>query len=147
MINLIELTSDDLKYFSIFEKVTHTMPVDFLSASNTLIFLVEPNNLGKSIGKKGSNIKRLFELFGKRVIIVGNSSDPEIFIRSYFSNIAIHSIEIRDVMGEKAIIVTIGEKDRGIMIGKNGERIKAAKELLKRKFNATLHMKTRRTLV
>ena len=49
-------------------------------------------------------------------------------------------------MNEKNIIFTVDEKDRGIAIGKNGERIKSAKEFLKRKFNAKLILKTKRVL-
>lgn len=147
MINVVELTGDDLRFFSAFEKVTRTMPVDYLATASTLIFLVDMARLGKSIGKKGSNIKKLSHLFKKRVVIIGNSDDPEIFLRSYFSNITVQHVEIRDVMGDKAIILTVDEKDRGVAIGKDGDRIKAAKELLKKKFNATLHLKTKRTIL
>jgi NusA-like KH domain protein len=144
---VVELTGDDLKYFSEFEKVTQTMPVDYLATDSTLIFLVDMTRLGKSIGKKGANIKKLTILFRKRVVIVGNSNDPDIFLRSYFSNIPIDSVEVRDIMGERAMVMTIDENDRGIAIGKSGDRIKAAKVLLKRKFKATLHLKTRRSMI
>jgi transcription antitermination factor NusA-like protein len=40
--------------------------------------------------------------------------------------------------------MTIDEKDRGVAIGKSGERVKAAKEFLKKKFNATMQIKTKR---
>ena len=48
-------------------------------------------------------------------------------------------------MGEIALMMTVDEKDRGIAIGRDGERIKAAKSLLKKKFNATVHVKTKKT--
>ena len=74
-------------------------------------------------------------------------NEPEGFVRNFFGNIAIHDIEIRDVMGEKNIMLTIDEKDRGIAIGRDGERIKAAKSFLKKKFNATVHIRTRRSVI
>ncbi|MBU0533113.1 NusA-like transcription termination signal-binding factor [Candidatus Micrarchaeota archaeon] len=144
---MVELTEDDLDIFSNFEKITRVMPTDYLSTESALIFIVSTESLGKAIGKKASNIERLKHVFRKRVIILPNSTDPESFLRSFYGNIAIDSIEIRNVMGEQAIVLTIDEKDRGIAIGRNGERIKAAKTLLKGKFNATLQLKTRRSLI
>ncbi len=143
----MELTGDDLSMFSDFEKITHVMPSDYLTTESSIIFLVSQDSLGKAIGKQASNIKKLAVVFRKRVIIVADSDDPEGFVRSFFGNIAIHDIEIRDVMGEKNIMMTIEEKDRGIAIGRDGERIKAAKSFLKKKFNATVHIRTRRSVI
>ncbi len=143
----MELTGDDLSMFSNFEKITHVMPSDYLTTESSIIFLVGQESLGKAIGKQASNIKKLAAVFRKRVIIVADSNDPEGFVRNFFGNIAIHDIEIRDVMGEKNIMMTIEEKDRGIAIGRDGERIKAAKSFLKKKFNATVHIRTRRSVI
>lgn len=143
----MELTGDDLSMFSNFEKITHVMPSDYLSTETSIIFLVGGESLGKAIGKQASNIKKLAVVFRKRVIIIADSDDPEGFVRNFFGNIAIHDIEIRDVMGEKNIMLTIEEKDRGIAIGRDGERIKAAKSFLKKKFNATVHIRTRRSVI
>lgn len=141
----IELSGDDLNIFANFDKITHIMPSDYLSTDNSMIFLVPRESLGRAIGKGGSNIEKLKHVFRKRVIIVGDSDDAEGFVRSFFNNIKIYDIEIRDVMGEKAMLLTIDEKDRGIAIGRDGERIKAAKSFLKKKFNATVHLRTRRS--
>jgi len=142
---MVELTGDDLSMFSNFERITHVMPSDYISTETSLVFLVSQDSLGKAIGKQASNMEKLRQVFRKRVIVVADSADPEIFVRNFFGNVAIVDIEIRDVMGEKAIMLTIDEKDRGIAIGRDGERIKAAKTLLKKKFNATIHLRTRRT--
>ncbi len=144
---MMELTGDDLSMFSNFEKITHVMPSDYLSTESSIIFLVSGESLGKAIGKQATNIKKLAVVFRKRVIIVADSDDPEGFVRNFFGNISIHDIEIRDVMGEKNIMLTIEEKDRGIAIGRDGERIKAAKSFLKKKFNATVHIRTRRSVI
>ena len=142
---MVEFTEDDLTFLSNFEKVTHVMPSDYLSTETLVIFLVAPEVLGKAIGKGGSNIQKLKDIFRKKVILVGDNSDLEGFIRSFFNNITIYDMEVRDVMGEKNVMLTVDEKDRGIAIGRDGERIKAAKVLLKKKFNATVHVRTRRS--
>lgn len=144
---MVELNGDDLSMFSNFESITHVMPSDYLVTESSLIFLVTPDSLGRAIGKKASNIEKLKLVFKKRVIIIADANDPEAFLRNFFGNIQIYGMEIRDVMGEKYIIMTIDEKDRGIAIGRDGERIKAAKVFLKKKFNATVQIKTRRTAI
>ncbi len=141
---MVELNEDDLKMFSSFERVTHVMPTDYVSTASSLVFLVDKDVLGKAIGKKASNIEKLKRVFRKRVIVVADSDEPEGFLRSFFGNVGIHDIESRNVMGEVAIVMTVAEKDRGIAIGRDGERIKAAKTLLKKKFNATVHLRTRK---
>jgi NusA-like KH domain protein len=141
----LELSGDDLDIFVNFEKITRVMPSNYLSGASSMIFLVPQESLGRAIGKGGSNREKLKHAFRKRVIIVGDNDDPEGFVRSFFNNIKIYDIEIRDVMGVKAIMLTIDEMDRGIAIGRDGERIKAAKSFLKKKFNATVHLRTRRS--
>lgn len=143
---MIELDDKGLNYFTQFEKVTQVMPSDFLETSGWLLFLVDLAQLGKAIGKKGVNVKKLAEMFRKKVVVIGDSKDPEIFVRSFFNNVGIVNIEIIDVMGEKNIVLTVNENDRGIAIGREGERIKAAKELLKKKFNATIVLRTKRSM-
>ncbi len=143
---MIELTSDDLKYFSEFEKVTKVTPNDYTITPNTIVFLVNQEALGKAIGKNGVNINRLKGVFKKRIIIVADSNDPEIFIKNMLYNVNILNIEMREAMSEKALFLTIDEKDRGIAIGKDGERIKMIKTFLKEKFGADFSLKTRRVL-
>ena len=143
---MAEIDSEDLSYFSAFEKITGVMPTDYINTAPLLIFLVDPSELGRAIAKKGMNIEKLRSAFRKKVVIVGDSKDLETFVRQLFSNIAILSIDSKNIMGQQAITLTIEEKDRGIAIGKEGERIKAAKLLLEKKFNASLHLKTRRSI-
>jgi len=142
----LELTEKGLSFFSLFEKITRVIPSDYNEGEELLVFVVTPLQLGKAIGKKGSNIERLKRTFNKKVVVVADSDEPEAFIRNYLNNVRIINVESRQVMNENALLVVVNEADRGIAIGRNGERIKALKNFLKRKFNATIHLKTRRVL-
>ena len=142
---MVELNEDDLKIFSSFEKITHVMPTDYVASASSLVFLVNEETLGKAIGKQATNIEKLRKLFRKRVVVVADKDTPEDFLKSFFGNVQILDIESRNIMGEIALMMTVDEKDRGIAIGRDGERIKAAKSLLKKKFNATVHVKTKKT--
>ncbi len=138
---MVEFTNDDLMMMGEFERLTRVMPSDFINTPTMIVFLVEVQNLGKCIGKGGSTINKLKEVFKKKVVVVANANDLEMFIRSYFSNVKIVSADIRNIMGEQNVLLVVEEKDRGIAIGRDGERVKALKEILKRKFNATVQIK------
>ena len=129
-----------------FEKITGVFPSDYLSTENGVIFLVEMKTLGKAIGRKGANINKLKSSFRKKVIIIGDSTDPEMFAKNFFGNLSLISVELREAMGDKTIFITVNEKDRGLAIGKAGERIKAAKTLFKKKFNTSVQLKTKRVM-
>ena len=102
----MELTGEDLNFFSEFERIVRVMPRDYYLSDSLLVFLVDLKYLGKAIGKKGSNIPKLRSVFRKNVVILGDSPDPEIFLGSMFNNVKIFSIEVLDVMNEKNIIFT-----------------------------------------
>lgn len=142
----MELNERGLSLFTLFESITSVMPRDYAEAEETIIFLVDPFQLGRSIGKNGVNVDKLKTKINKRVFVVADSDDPSTFIRNFFSNLKILAIEERNVMNERSFLVYFDEKERGLAIGKNGERIKILKEFLKKKFNATAHVRTRRVL-
>lgn len=140
-----EISSDELKYIEEFEKITLSTPLDCIIMPFAIVYIVNKEELGKTIGKRGINIQKLGRLFKRRVVIVADSNNVEEFTRNIFPNIEIVGTEYREAPGERAVFLTVSEKDRGIAIGRDGERIKVAKALLKRKFNADLFLRTRRT--
>ena len=139
-----EITQDDIFFFSEFEKITRVMPLEYYQGETAVFYVVDPEQLGKAIGKNATNIERLAKFFRKKVFIIPDVKEIEAFIRAFFSNLNILSIEVRNVMGENSAIVTLDEQHRGFAIGKNGERIKAAKALLKKRFNADIHLRTKK---
>ncbi len=112
-----------------------------------LVFLVSKENLGRAIGKNGATIERLRKSLRQNTFIYADSDQLEEFVRNLFNNVSIENIEVREAMGDKAVFLTVAEKDRGIAIGKEGQRIKVAKLLLKKKFNSTISIKTRRAVI
>ncbi len=142
----MELNERSLSFFSLFESLTGVMPKDFSEVGDMLVFVVEPDKMGKAIGKNGVNINKLKARFKKKVFVVSDADEPEDFIKNFFSNISVLGIEERTVMGERSFLVYVDEQARGLAVGRDGERIKALKDFLKRKFNATAHIRTRRIL-
>lgn len=147
MIGVKDLTNDELGLITAFEKTSGVMPTDYFQAEGAFYFLVSPSDLGKAIGKQGAMIKKLTAVFKKKVIIIKDSDELGPFVRNFFSNLQLLDVDIRDVMGERDVALVVEEKDRGLAIGKNGERIKTCKEFLKGKFKATISVHTRRAVI
>lgn len=143
----MEFTGDELQFFSYFSKISGVEAVDFEKTEWALVFLVQKQDLGRVIGKHGTTLQRLRRAFKQNVFVFADSNELSEFVKNLFNNIRILNIEIREAMGEKTIFLIVDEADRGLAIGKEGIRIKIAKQLLKRKFNSTISIKTRRTAI
>jgi transcription termination/antitermination protein NusA len=144
---LLDLTGEELELLSFFSKITGANAVDFVKTDFGYAFMVDSADLGRAIGKGGATIERLRHAFKQNVFVFADSEDLEAFVRGMFSNIRINSMEIREAMGERSVLMTVHDRDRGLAIGKEGSRIKAAKQILKSKFNATVSVRTRKVAI
>ncbi|MBN2477979.1 NusA-like transcription termination signal-binding factor [Candidatus Micrarchaeota archaeon] len=135
MIELAELTEDDLKLFSEFQRITGIYPLDCIITEFSIVFIVQnKGELYKAIGKKASNLPRLNDVFRKQVFIFVDSKDVDEFIRNAFSGVEIVAIKKEEKHdGKQYITLVVHEKDRGRAIGKEGRRIKSVKEILYRR--------------
>lgn len=124
----IKLETETIRTIAAFEKVTRVHAKDCLIAENSVYFLVNKDKIGMAVGKGGIVIKEMRRILGKPVRVFGYSENPEDMINSVAPAI---SIKIED----DCMTVTIQPKDRVMVIGKNGETIRAVRELLKRHYN------------
>jgi len=139
---MVELTNDELKCISAFESLTGAMVRDCIISESEIVFIVSEGELGKAIGKKGANITRVRQSFGRQVLVFEDNEQMEKFVRSLFAPIAVTNINVHDKMDSKTIYVHVDERDRGSAIGKDGKRIKLARTLVQRKFNCDLRLAT-----
>ena len=128
---MVEITGDDLKYFSEFQRVTGIHPLDFIDTESAAVVLVEnKGELYRCIGKKGANLQKLSIVFRKPVFIFVDSSDIVEFLKNAFPNVSKMNVKTN---GDMATLVVL-EQDRGYVVGRGGVKIKAIRELLKRRF-------------
>ncbi|PIT84443.1 NusA-like transcription termination signal-binding factor [Candidatus Micrarchaeota archaeon CG10_big_fil_rev_8_21_14_0_10_45_29] len=137
---MVELTNDDLKALTIFEKLTGASATDLLIGEKSVVFLVAKGDMGRAIGPKGAHITRVRNAFSRQVLVFEESSDMEEFLRAIFSPIAIKNINIHEKNNDKTVYVSVDDKDRGAAIGRNGDRIKLHRELILRKFRCNLRL-------
>lgn len=120
-----------MKYMQLFESLTRAKLKDCIS-DEQLIFIVEENEIGKAIGKGGSNVRRLEGLLKKKIKIVEFSADVTQFIR----NLAM-PLQIKDIIQEENIITITGPdtKTKGLLIGRERKNLDTMKGIVSRYFD------------
>ncbi|VVC01974.1 KH domain protein [uncultured archaeon] len=137
---MVELSHDDIKCIAAFESATGAAVKDCLITEDAVAFIVKQGDLGKAIGKKGSNITRVRQMFARQVMVFEDNEDMEQFIRNLFGAVPVKNINVHEKMESKIAYVSVDDSDRGTAIGREGNRIKLGRALLLRRFNCDLRL-------
>ncbi|MEW5840365.1 NusA-like transcription termination signal-binding factor [Nitrososphaera sp.] len=134
----IKLTSDELKLISLFSSVTSATARDCIvdDKMDRVIFVVNKGQMGLAIGKGGATIKQLQQVVGRKVELVEFSDNPADFIRNMLNADMVSDVRINDRMdGTKQAIVTVDQRKKGAVVGREGRNAEKARLLAKRYFN------------
>jgi len=131
----VRLTEEEMRYISLFERMTEAVVRDCVERDETVVFVVESGEMGKAIGKGGANIDRVRRSVGKEVEVVEFSEDEADFVANAFQPAAIESVEVSEDDSGKVAYVEVAESDKGLAIGKDGENIETAKQLAQRHYS------------
>jgi len=129
--NKIKYDINVMKFMQLFENMTRARLKDCIVADESLLFIVEENEIGKAIGKNGSNVRRLEGLLNKRIKIVEFSNDVKQFIRNF-----VMPLQVNDVSEDDGIVTIVGPdtKTKGLLIGRDSKNLNNLKEVVGRYF-------------
>lgn len=115
-----------------FETLTQTKLKDCIVEEDRIIFIVEANQIGKAIGKKGVNVKKIENLLNKKIKVTEFNSNVLQFIQNF-----IYPLKVRDIKEEDKIITITGPdtKTRGLLIGRDAKNLNNLKSIVKRYFD------------
>ncbi len=133
----IVLNEEDLSLIAKFERITGASSRDCVidEKNERIIFVVNPGEMGKAIGKKGSSIKKASDMIGKRIEVVEYSKDPVQFIRNCFLPAQVASIDFIETDSVQSVNIGVRDEDKGLAIGKEGKNIFKVKKLASRQHN------------
>jgi len=119
-----------MKFMSMFESLTGAKLKDCIF-DNELTFVVQENEIGKAIGKKGSNIKRIESVFKKKIKLIEFNGD----VIKFVSNL-IYPAKAKEIMEEEGIITihTHDRKTKGFIMGRDKHKINTINDIVKRYF-------------
>jgi transcription termination/antitermination protein NusA len=120
--------NDILSVIMAFEKMTGSEVRDCICAE-AVYFLLSPGTIAQTIGRNGQNIKAAERMLGKPIKVFEWAENDTDFIKNMIAKAV--KIDLR----ETKATVTISQEDRGAIIGKEGNNIKAIREFLTRNSN------------
>ena len=136
----IKLTSDELRLMSLFQSITSATARDCIvdEKMDRVIFVVNKGQMGLAIGKGGSTIKQLQNVIAKKIELVEYSDDAAEFIRNMLNAEMVNDVRISDRMdGTKQAVVTVDQRKKGAVVGREGRNAEKARLLAKRYFQIT----------
>ncbi|MHA1577081.1 MAG: NusA-like transcription termination signal-binding factor [Candidatus Thorarchaeota archaeon] len=134
----VKLSMDDMKLIAVFEQITGAAAVDVIrdDEGKRMIFVVREKQLGKAIGRGGSNVKAAADAFERPVDVVEIAETIDEFIRNCLAPARVEQISISETKDNDLIArVTVKKEDRGIAIGRDGRNVGRARILCKRHFD------------
>jgi transcription termination/antitermination protein NusA len=134
----VKYTLDLMKFISLFESISHAKVKDCFEHSGMLVYIVNPHEIGKAVGKGGSTIKRVEQSLKKKVKVVEYSEDVKQFIRNAVAPVTVQDVSVED---EIVIITPKDHQTRGKLIGRDAAALKFTTMIVQRFFNEVKEMK------
>lgn len=128
----IKFDIDAMKFMSMFENMTGAKLKDCIISEGSITFIVEEGELGKAIGKKGSNVRRLENSFKKKIKISEFSDNLVKFIQNLT-----YPAKIEEVKREENIVIITAadSQSRGSLIGRGASILRAYEAIVKRYYD------------
>ncbi|MBS3172635.1 NusA-like transcription termination signal-binding factor [Candidatus Woesearchaeota archaeon] len=120
-----------IQYINHFEKITNTQVKDCFFEEEKLIFIVNPGQASKAVGKNGVNAKKFVSQTNKRIKITEFNEDPIKFINSLISPIKAEEITLENKLVKIKVNAT---KDKGLLIGRNSKNLENLKKVVQKYF-------------
>jgi len=138
MLSRIKLTADEMRYIALFENITGATAKDCLidNEQNKIIFVTKEKEAGLAVGKDGAKVKVLRRATGRNIEIIEYAKDAQSFIKSAFVPARIREIRVTPRLdGTKIAVVKVEERDKGLAIGRRGERAERIRQLAKKYYD------------
>ena len=129
MVTKIKYNISTMKFISIFESMTGAGLKDCFIQNEKIIFMVKQGDIGKALGKRGINIKKLEKLLNKKIKIIEFSTDVLKFVKN-----VVHPLQAKEIHEKEGIIVIVppDTQTRGYLIGRGAINLRNTESIVKR---------------
>jgi len=127
----ITFDTELIKIMALFENLTHAQLKDCFFDREKLVFIVEPGEMGKALGKNKSNIVQLEKLLKRKIKIVEFNPNRLQFITNYLAPLKI--IDIKED-GDLITITGADTKTKGLMIGIKAQNLRNLEKIASKYF-------------
>ncbi len=117
---------------SLMERITKAKVKDcFTDEEGTVFFVVAAGEVGKAIGKSGSNIKKMQQELQRKVRVIEYSSEVVEFVKNIIYPLRAQSITEEQNM---VVIQETNRKAKSLLIGRQGRNLKLINRAVQRFF-------------
>ena len=127
-----------MKFISMFESATGAQLHDSFMQDEKIVFVVKQGQIGKALGKRGANIRKLENLLKKKIRIIEFNDDVLQFVRN-----AVHPLQAKDITEEAGVItiIPLDSKTRGYLIGRSAANLRNTESIIQRYFKDVKEIK------
>lgn len=127
----IKYDSELMKIMSFFEGATGAKLKDCIVSGKQLIFVVQPGQIGRAVGKNASSAKKLQYTLNRKIKIV--EFNPQ--LTRFVANLIL-PIRAEDVTEEDGLVkIKLADSSaKGILIGRNAQNLRNYENIVKRYF-------------
>lgn len=123
--------TENIRTMNMFESVTGVEAIDVITREDEVYFIVPEGKAGMAIGKGGKIVKKIQNKLGKDVKIYEYSDNLGKFLNNLVPT-DLRGVDI-DTEGEsKEVEISVSSDNKGRVVGKNGNKIDAIREILQR---------------
>jgi N utilization substance protein A len=127
----ITFDTELLKIMALFENLTHSKLKDCFFDREKLVFMVDPGEMGKALGKNKSNVMRLEKMMKRKIKIVEFNPGRLQFITNYLV-----PLKILDIKEEGDVVTITGSdtKTKGLIIGIKAQNLRNLEKVVGKYF-------------
>lgn len=133
----VKITPEEFRYMALLSEFTNATVRDCIidGENNRIIFLVNPDEVGKAIGSRGFYVQQLRRILNKNIEIVGYSDRLDEQVKLALTPARVTDMKLMTRSdGTRVLYVAVHPSDKAIAIGKGGRNIQRLKLILKRHF-------------
>ncbi|MEK6856726.1 MAG: NusA-like transcription termination signal-binding factor [Nanoarchaeota archaeon] len=123
--------SELMKYITLIENVGKVSIKDLFLYNGTICCTVDKNKVSILIGAEGKKIKRIQNMFNKKIKVIGYSEDIKEFVKDFIYPIKIDEIEQKD---KNLILRCSDRKTKGLLIGRGKTGLNNLHDVVSRYF-------------
>ena len=122
-----------MRYINLFERISKVSTTNCFIYNNTIFFAVPKGLVFRAIGKNGDNVKRMGEVFRRKIKVVEERDIKEAdkFVSDVVAPVEFVKFEIRNNIA----ILNAGKQSKAALIGRNRVREQELEDILKRFFD------------
>jgi len=124
-----------MQAMALFEQTTGAKLKDCIQAGDALLFVVEPQEMGRALGKNAQKLHQLRSLFKRKIKILEFDPDVAQFVRNLLYPLRPREVAIH----EDVVVIDGGDPEtRGRIIGTGHRNLREQEEIVQRHFPVRL---------